>query len=117
VRGGARWGADAGFAHWSEGARTVGSGCLRQLRHVSNLIFTLALVPLIRGIAGSGGIRDDGGAGGVEFADSSHGARPASRTRDGGVFDDVYGDGADGRAVIRRVSAPPGGKWNTAIGG
>jgi hypothetical protein len=85
---------------------------LRQLRHVSNLIFTLALVPLIRSIAGSCGIRDDGADGVVEYADSSHGARPASRTRDGGVFDDVYGDGADGRAVIRLVSGPP---W--AIGG
>jgi hypothetical protein len=109
-RGCARWGADAGYAIWSERPRTVGSGRLCQLRHVSNPIFTLALVRLVRGIAGSGGVRNDGANGVVEYPDSGHGTRPASRAGDGSVLDDVYGDGADGRAAIGLVS---GSHWGT----
>ena len=44
-----------------------------------NFVFVFALVRLICGIAGSGGVRDDGADGVVEYPDSSHGARPASR--------------------------------------
>src|SRR5450631_1847863 len=94
---------------------------LRGIWREPDAVFVFEIVLAVSAAADAGGLFHHAADGVVEHPDPGDGAGRSARADDGGLFDDVHGDGSDRRAAGRCIVGPAGRTadsvdWRVCVG-
>src|ERR1019366_3374051 len=114
-------GSDAGGAIRRQRPGEVDLGMLRRVWREPHAVLVFEIVLAVSAAADAGGIFHHAADGVVEHADSGDGSGRAPRAHDGGVLDDVHGNGSDRRTAGWCAVGPVGGAadrvhWRVCVG-